>query len=240
MHRPPARLFALVVALAAAATAGSADARRPAPPTVELGSSAILAPDGRSISTSVVASCDEGSTVLEASVTIAQAGASGSGTFAITCIGPFPRVLPVTVRATTGRFALGAAQAVASLVVSRGKTQQAQDTGALSLDPGISVDLPASGTLVRGGAAVELEVTVACAPGPRGLESYVAVSQGNVVGRGTYVPVCDGSAHAFTVTAVAAQGAFHAGDARSLSFADVDWNGVFFTGVGDEPLRIVA
>src|SRR5687768_15047600 len=119
---------ALACAVAAGGILGSADARRPAPPTVDLATFASLAPDGRSLTTSVVASCAERSTVLEASVTVQQPQASGSGTFTIECIGPFLRVFPVTVFATSGTFALGPAQATATLVVRRGHTDQAQDS----------------------------------------------------------------------------------------------------------------
>ena len=58
----------------------------------------------------------------------------------------------------------------------------------------------------------------------------MAVTQGNVIGRGFYVPICDGTPRTFSVTAVAAQGTFQPGDARALSFADVEWNGTFFDG----------
>lgn len=228
-----------VACAVAAASVGTADARRPAPPTVALASSALLAPDGRSLTTSVIAACAEGSTVLRATVTVSQPQASGSGTFALACIGPFPRAFPVTVVTTTGAFALGAGQATATVVVQRGRTQQAHDSSAVQLEPNVVVDLAGTATLVDAGEAVSMDVTVSCAPGPTGLQSYVAVTQGNVVGRGFYVPVCDGAPHTFTVVAVASQGAFRSGDARSLSFADVEWNRRFFTGVGDEPLQIV-
>jgi hypothetical protein len=230
----------LVACLVAAAGAGLADARRPTPPTVDLGSSALLAPDGGSIATSVVASCADGSTVLRATVTVTQAHASGSGSFALACIGPFPRVFPVTVAATSGTFSLGPAQATATVVVQRGRVQEAQSSTAVQLEPAVTVSLADAATLSGGGEAVSIGVTVACAPGPSGLDSYVAVSQGNVIGRGFYVPVCDGTPHTFTVTAVAAQGTFQAGEARALSFADVTWNGSFFAGVGEEPVQLVA
>lgn len=229
-----------VVCVLVAAGVGTADARRPSPATVDLASSALLAPDGRSLTTSVIASCTERGTVLEARVTVTQPQASGSGTFALVCIGPFPRSFPVTVSATSGTFALGPAQATATVVVQRGRTEQAQDSAVVELEPSVAVDLAATATLLASGDAVSIDVTVACAPGPVGLQSYVAVSQDNVVGRGFYEPVCDGSPHTFTVTAATSGGTFHAGDARSLSFADVEWNGRFFTGVGDEPLQIVS
>jgi len=240
MRRPLARLLALsVLAVAAGGAAAAADARRPSPPTVELGSSALLAPDGSSIATSVVASCAEGSTVVRAAVTVTQGAAAGTGTFEIPCIGPFPRVFPVTVAATSGTFALAAVRADATLVVRRGKTQEASGSASLPLDPAVAVSLGDTATIGGGGAAATIDVTVACPPGPTGLQSYVAVTQGNVTGRGFYVPVCDGAPHTFTVVAETGQGAFSAGDARTLSFADVDWNGSFFTGVADEPLRLV-
>ena len=232
--------LALACALVAGLAVASGEARRPAPPTVELGSTALLAPDGLSFTTSVTGSCADRSTVQEARLTASQARASGDGTFAPACIGPFPRPFPVTVVSRSGVFALGSVQATATLVVQRGKIEQAQDSGALQLEPAVVVDLAETARLVDGGRAVSIGVAVSCPPGPLGLQSYVVVSQGNVVGRGFYEPVCDGAVHTFTVTAVASEGTFRAGDARSLSFADVVWNGSFFTGVGDEPLRIVA
>ena len=232
-------VLAVACAVAAGGGLGTADARRPPPPTVDLATAALLAPDGLSLTTSVIASCAERSTVLEARVTVTQPQASGSGTFTLECIGPFPRSFPVTVFATSGTFALGPAQAIATLVVQRGRTERAQDSAVVELQPNVVVDLADTAALVGAGDAVSIDVTVSCAPGPIGLQSYAAVSQGNVVGRGFYVPVCDGAAHTFTVTAVASSGTFHTGDARSLSFADVEWNGSFFAGIGDEPLQIV-
>jgi hypothetical protein len=191
------------------------------------------------MTTSAMASCAERSTIQEARVTASQAQASGDGAFAPACIGPFPRSFPVTISSRSGVFALGSVQATATLVVQRGKSERAQDSETLELQPAVVVDLADTARLVNGGEAVSIGVTVACPPGPLGLQSYVAVSQGNVVGRGFYEPVCDGAPHTSTVAAVANEGTFRAGDARSLSFADVEWNGSFFTGVGDEPLRIV-
>ena len=230
---------AVACAVAAGGVLGSADARRPSPPTVDLATFAQLAPDGRSLTTSVVASCAERSTVLEARVTVMQPQASGSGTFTIECIGPFPRSFPVTVLATSGTFELGPAQATATLVVQRGRTERAQDSATVELEPTVTVDLAPTARLDAGGASASIDVTVACPPGPRGEGSYVAISQGNVVGNGTYVPVCDGEPHTFTVSVTASQGTFQPGDARALSFANVSHEGQSFSGLADELVQLV-
>ena len=177
--------------------------------------------------------------MVEARVTVSQPRASGSGTFPLTCIGS-KRPFHVSVTSTGGRFELGPAQVTASVTISRGRTAQAQDSATVQLDPTVVVELADTALLQSGGAAVSIGVTVACPPGPSGTESYVAVTQGNIVGRGFYVPTCDGQPHTFTVTAAASQGLFQAGDARALSFADVTFGGMAFFGIADEPVLIVS
>ena len=238
-QRGRALALAGIVALLAAGGARPAEARPAQLPTVELGSAAGLAPDGLSLTLSVIASCPERWSVVEARVTVSQPQASGSGTFPLTCIGS-KRPFHVTVTSSGGRFQLGPAQATASVTASRGRTAQAQDSATMQLDPTVVVGLADTALLQSGGGAVAIGVTVACPPGPSGAESYVAVSQGNVVGRGFYVPACDGEPHTFTVTAVASQGLFRAGDARALSFADVTFGGMAFFGIADEPVLIVS
>jgi hypothetical protein len=234
------RALVLVAILGLLATGGiSPAAARPAQlPTVELGSAAGLAPDGLSLTIEVIASCPERWTVVEVRITVSQPQATGTGSFPLTCIGS-KRPFFVTVRSTGGRFELGPAQAVATVVVQRGQTAQAQDSGEVQLDPTVVVDLAGTAQLQEAGGALTIGVTVACPPGPTGQESYVAVSQGNVVGRGFYVPTCDGEPHAFSVDVATSQGVFQAGAARALSFASVEHGGMSFTGIADEPVQIV-
>lgn len=238
--RQRARALVLVAILAALVAVGGspAAARAPQVPTVQLGSAAGLAPDGLSLTINVIASCPERWTVVEASVTVSQPQASGSGSFPLTCTGS-KRPFSVTVQSTGGRFELGPAQAVATVVAQRGKTAQAQDSAAIQLDPTATVDIADTAQLQGGGNVLTAGVTVACTRGATAHESYVAITQGNLTGRGFYVPICDGEPHTFTVDVMTSQGVFHAGDARALSFAVIEFGGISSAGVGDEPIQIV-
>jgi hypothetical protein len=214
-------------------------AARPTPlPTVELASVAGLAPDGRSLTISVIASCPERWTVVEARVTVTQPQASGSGDFPLTCIGS-KRPFHVTVRSSGGVFELGRALADASVVVQRGRMEQARDTATAMLDPTVVVDFAPTARVLGNGEAVSVDLTAACTAGAVGEESSAGVSQGNSVGGGRFTPVCDGRPHPFTVTAAAAQGLFQPGDARALGFVSVRFGGGSFTGVADEPIQLV-
>jgi hypothetical protein len=217
------RVVALVGALAllVAWTAAPAGARPSRPPTVDIGSAALLAPDGRSISLGVLASCPERWSVVEAVVTVSQSQGSGRASFPLTCIGSV-RGFSVTVPATTGTFALGQAQATASVVIKRGKTQSATDAETLQVDPNVLVELAESARLESGGTAVVLAVTVACPAGTAGLPSGLNVSQSGIVsGNGTYTPICDGTRHSFDVRVQASNGVYQPGIAQALTFANV-------------------
>ena len=237
-RRVRALVLVAIVGLLASGVVSPAAARAPQVPTVQLSSAAGLAPDGLSLTINVIASCPERWTVVEARVTVSQPQASGTGSFPLTCIGS-TRPFFVTVRSTGGRFELGPAQAVATVVVQRGKTAQAQHSAAIQLDPTAVVDIADTAQLQGGGNALTIGVTVACTRGATALESYVAVTQGNLTGRGFYVPTCDGEPHTFTVDVTTSQGVFHAGDARALSFAFIEFEGISSAGVGDEPIQIV-
>jgi hypothetical protein len=205
--------------------------------TVDLQSAAGLAPDGKSMTVQVAASCAEGWTVVEAVVTVSQPQASGRGSFPLACIGSV-RVFTAVVPAATGTFQLGDAQATASVTVRRGKTERAQDADIVSLQPTVAVELADTARLESGGGAVSITVTAACPVGANGQQSYVNVSQGQTIGSGTYVPVCDGSTHAFEVLVRAARGTYQTGGAGALTFANVEHAGTGFSGV-DEQLEIV-
>jgi len=230
-----ARTFALVgaIALLVAWAAAPAGARPSSPPTVDIQSVAWLAPDGRSLSFQVIASCPERWSVVEAVVSVSQPQASGQASFPLACIGSL-RVFNVTVPAAAGTFRLGEAQASASVVVKRGKTQRVQDSQLLQVDPAVLVELAESAQLESGGGAVVIGVTVACPVGTTGLESRLVVSQGQTLGVGTYTPVCDGSGHAFVVRVEASRGVYQAGIAQALTFANVEFEGRGFSGVDDD------
>ncbi len=225
-----AGMIALVALVAAAAPAG---ARVTPEPTVDIQSVAGLAPDGRSIGVQVLASCPERWTVVEAVIAVSQPGASGQASFPLTCIGSL-RMFAVTVPSAGGAFQLGEAQLTAFVVISRGRTGRADDSQVVPVQPTVLVELAETAQLESGGGAVVIEVTVACPAGTNGLQSSLVVSQGQAMGFGTYVPVCDGSRHTFTVRVEAFQGLYQAGIAQALTFANVEYAGENFYGIDDD------
>jgi len=239
------RWLALVVVLVGlvGAFAPSASAARPRPPVVELGSAALLAPDGRSLSIEVIARCPERGTLLEASVSIVQPQASGRASFPLPC-DDLLRPFRVTVESSGAAFTLGQAQATATVVVKRGKTQQAQDSELVSVQPEVAVQLANTALLQDGGAAVLIDLTVACPIGATGLSSSdVTIGQdqpgGIAGGVANYVPQCDGQPHTLTVTVPASQRPFQAGSALATTFAAVAAGGNEFLGVDQRTIQIV-
>src|SRR5262245_32568788 len=104
---PVTRALVLAVTVAAAAALPAA-ARAPRPPTVDIHTLGLMAPDARSVSVQVLASCEDRATVVEASVAVSQSSGSGRAVFPLTCVGyvqPFTVVVPVQ----SGTFSLGAA-----------------------------------------------------------------------------------------------------------------------------------
>lgn len=231
-----ARIVALggLVALFAALAAVPAGARFQEAPTVDIHSQAGLAPDGQSIKVNVLASCPERWTVVKAVVRVSQPGGSGQASFPLTCIG-YVRSFAVNVPSSGGAFELGSADVTASVVISRAKTVRADDSQVVTVDPTVLVELAESAQILDGGAAVLLDVSVACPVGTTGRESRLVVSQaGRVMGSGRYTPICDGSRHTFSVRAEASQGLYEPGIAQALTFADVEYSGDVFSGVDDD------
>ena len=148
---------------------------------------------------------------------MSQPQASGTAPFPLTCTG-LAKPFTVIVQSTGAPFRLGEAQASAVVRIQRGRTEQAQDSQIVQVDPTVLVELADFASLVGGGEAVLIDVTAACPVGSNGQESYVNVSQGQALGNGTYVPVCDGQRHTFTVR-VGGRGLFRVGNARALTFA---------------------
>jgi hypothetical protein len=236
------RIHALAVAAAIGlfgAGGAPAEARESPGPRVDIQSAAWLAPDGQSITVTLLASCPERWTVVEAVVAVSQPQASGQASFPLTCIGSL-RSFTVSVPSSGGTFELGDAQANASVVVKRGRTERAQDAEVVDVQPAVFVELADTARLESGGGAVLIDVTTACPVGANGQPSRVNVSQGQASGNGSYLPVCDGQRHTVTVRVPASQGVFQLGNAQALTFADVEHEGMSFSGVDDGPIQIVA
>ena len=230
MRRVPVLVAALLIA---AVVALPAPARAPAPPTADVHSLGLMAPDARSIRVQVLASCGERATVVQAVVTVSQPSGSGRAPIPLTCAG-FVQVFNIVVPVESGVFSLGTADVTATVVSTRGKALSASDTEVVSIDPGVTVELGDSARLGAGGASVVLDVTVACPAGTTGVPSRVGVFQVLTSGSGPYLPVCDGQPHTFAVTVTATQGAYVAGISQALTFADILWEGRSFTGVDDD------
>jgi hypothetical protein len=144
------------------------------------------------------------------------------------------------VQSSGAPFQLGEAQGTAFVLIKRGRTEQAQDSEVVQVDPTVFVDLADTALLEGGGEAVSIDVTVACPVGSNGQQSYVNVSQGQASGNGFYVPTCDGQRHTVTVTVQASQGLYQPGSAQALTFAFVEEGGDSFSGVDDNQIQIVA
>jgi hypothetical protein len=212
--------------VAATPKAGASHAP-PSDPTVTLGSAALLAPDGRSLTIDVIASCPGGSTVVEASVTISQPNASGTGDFPLACVDA-QRSFIVTVRASDNPFELGDAQADAIVRIGRsGRTEQATDSDAVPVNPSVFVDLAPAARLRGGGAAMIVGLRVACPVGASPEDSFVNVGQSEASGQATFLPVCDGATHSLRLT-VRTTGRFVPGVANGAAVGAVSFGGDTF------------
>jgi hypothetical protein len=224
-QRLRAALLAGAVSLLVAGGVAPAQARPiPPAPTVELGSVARLAPDGRSLDIDVSASCPDRWTVVAASARLSQGQVSGEAGFSFPCTGGL-QLLTVAVQSTGAPFQLADAQATASVTIQRGRTLQAQDSGVVRVLPNVVVRLADTAVLVDGGASVLVDVTVACASGPTEQQSYVRLQQGPTTGQGTFVPVCDGQQHTFNVSVLATQGLFVSHFSLGNAFVIVEHEG---------------
>jgi hypothetical protein len=225
-------VIALLTSLVVTAPAG---ARFQEPPVVDIQSGAAgMAPDGRTIGVTVLASCPERWTVVEATVTVSQPSGSGQASFPLTCIKSM-RSFSIAVPATTGSFQLGDAQVSATVVIKRGKTARADDSEVVPVDPTVLVELASNGQRVDAGRAVVLDVTVACPAGTTGRQSGLVVSQSPVIiGSGPYTPICDGLRHTFTVRVEAGSNPYQPGIAQALTFAQIEWQGEVFYGIDDD------
>jgi hypothetical protein len=231
------QIAALAVLLFLVAGGTPAAARPGQSPSVDVQSAAGLAPDGRSLTVQVLASCPERWTVVEAAVTVLQPQASGRGSFSLPCIGS-PRMFTIVVPSAGGAFELGRADVTATLTVERGKTETATDFESVFVQPVVRADIAGTALLESGGAALTIDVTVACSAGASGAQSYVNVSQGQAIGSGLYTPLCDGAPHTLSVRVDAAQGAYQAGPASALTFAAAVHAGIAFFGIDEQAVVI--
>ena len=230
----PLGVVGLIALLGFVAATGPAGARVAPQPTVDVQPVAGLAPDGRSIGVQVLASCPERWTVVEAIVRVLQPGAAGQASFPLTCTGS-PRMLAVSVPSSGVAFQLDEAQITASVLISRGKTLRADDSQVVLVQPTVLVELAETAKLQSGGGAVEIDVVVACPVRTTGLTSSLVVSQaGRVMGSDTYVPICDGSRHTFTVRVEASEGVYELGIAQAVTFANIEFEGQNFYGIDDD------
>jgi hypothetical protein len=235
------RIHVVVFAVALAFVGGAAIPASAAPsgnPTVDLGASAGLAYDGKSISIDVIASCPDKWRPVQATVTVTQPQATGQGQIPLFSCNGSARPFRVTVKSTGGVFKLGAAQATAVVVVERGKTARAQDSAAIQLEPTVEVRLPGAVGLLGGGSALDVGVSTACPPGASGAQSRVTISQGTAVGSGTFTPVCDGTQHGIGLVVTASQGTFQVGLADGIAEAFVQEGGDTFSGVDQGAIEI--
>jgi hypothetical protein len=165
-HRIRVLILAAVVGLVGAGGT-PAEAHLSPGPIVDIQSAAGLAPDGQSITVQLLASCPERWTVVEAVVVVSQPGKFGQASFPLTCIGSL-RPVSVRVPAAGGTFQLGEAQVNASVLIQRGRTEQAQDAEFVDVQLAVFVDLADTARLESGGGAVLIDVTVACPVGGTG------------------------------------------------------------------------
>lgn len=211
-----------------------------APLSVEIVSEqASLAPDGRSMTFYLSSVCDRGWTIVEASVTVTQPQASGTGSFTPTC-GRIPYNVLATVPATSDTFQTGPAEATAILVVQQGKTKQAQDSATLRVRPDVSVVL-ADQAVLEGDGAVRIDVTVTCPMSAVGQGGYARIYDGVVAGTGTFgATPCDTLPHTISVRVASSEGSVRVGSAEALASASITEGGDFFTGSDLKTIQIVA
>jgi hypothetical protein len=206
--------------------------------TVEvLSEQASLSPDGRSMSFDLANRCDRKWTIVEARVSVTQAGASGEGSFTPAC-NRLTTVVGVTVPALVGSFETGAAQASARLVVRQSRTKEARDSGPLRVRPSVSVVL-ADHAVLDGADAVRIDVTVTCPVASNAQGGQVRIYDGRVVGTGRFDPTpCDRLPHTVSVRVVTSQGSFQVGSSEAEAVTSVEEGGDLFPGADLRTIQI--
>jgi hypothetical protein len=231
-------ITSLVGLLVVVGGAQQAAAHRTALSVEILSEQALVAPDGGSMTFDLSTVCDRTWTIVQASVSVTQPQASGTGSFAPNC-GRIPYVVRVTVPATSGTFQTGSANATAVLVVRQGSTKQAQDSAALRVRPDVSV-LLADQAVLEGDGAVRIDLTVTCPMSAVGQGGSVRIYDGVVVGTGGFGPTpCDTLPHTVSVRVASSQGPLRVGSAEGLASASVIEGGEVFPGVDLRTIQIV-
>jgi hypothetical protein len=228
-----------VVGLLVMGGAQVASAHRTALSVEIVSEQALLAPDGRSMTFDLSTVCDRTWTIVEASVSVTQPQASGTGSFTPHC-GRIPYGVRATVPATSGTFQTGPAEATAVLVVQQGKTKQAQDSAPLRVRPDVSVILADQGVLQADGA-VRIDVKVTCPMSAVGQGGDVTIYDGQGAGTGTFGPTpCDTFPNTVSVRVASSEGPFRVGSAEALASASVTEGGDVFPGGDFRTIQIVA
>lgn len=98
----------------------------------------------------------------------------------------------------------------------------------------LAVEISKKATLLDGGQAVDVQVTVMCSAGEVVLEAFVYVTQeGNESQFAFFQPICDGSPHNFTVRAEALDFVCHRGKTRVSGYLLLE------SGETTSPTRVV-
>ena len=231
-------IISLVSLLLVAGGAREASAHRTALSVEILSEQASLAPDGGSMTFDLSTVCDRTWTIVEASVSVTQPQASGTGSFTPNC-GRIPYVVRVTVPATSGTFQTGSANATAVLVVQQGPTKRAQDSAALRVRPDVSV-LLSDQAVLEGDGAVRIDVAVTCPMSAVGQGGSVTIYDGEVAGTGAFASTpCDTLAHTVSVRVASSEGPFQVGSAEALASASVTEGGDVIPGADLRTIQIV-
>ena len=216
----------------------AAQAHRTALSVQILSESASITPNGRSMSFDIETVCDRSWTIIKATVSVTQAGASGSGPFTPTC-GRIPYGVRVAVPASGAPFHTGSAEASVVLIVGQGRTKEARDTGSLRVRPDVSIQVSDTGAL-QGDGSVMIDATVTCPMFAVALGGEVRVFDGTIGGTGAFGPTpCDTVPHTVSVRVASPQGAFRAGSAEVYAFASIEEGGDVFTGFDIRTIQIV-
>jgi hypothetical protein len=197
-----------------------------------------ITPDGRALTFTLTTRCDRKWTIVEATVSVSQAGASGQGPFTPSC-NRLTNVVVVTVPVLNGTFHTGPAEATAVLVVGQGPSKRAQDSGTLRIRPSVSALLADRATL-EGDGAVRIDVTVTCPMSAVGRGGEVRIYDGRIVGIGTFgATPCDAVPHPVSVRVASSEGSFRVGSAEASAVASIEEGGDIISSFDLRTIEIV-
>jgi hypothetical protein len=197
-----------------------------------------ITPDGRSMRFHITTKCDRKWTIVEATVSVIQAQASGEGPFTPSC-NRLTNGVTVTVPAVQGTFQTGPAQAHVVLVVGQGPNKRAEDSGSLRVRPSVSAFLDDTATL-QGDGSLVIDVTVTCPMSAVGRGGQVRIYDGQIVGTGTFGPTpCDALPHTVSVSVGSPDGSFQVGSAEASAWASIEEGGDFFSSFDLRTIQIV-